>query len=148
MSYYFWPRTSAVFPLQLSFFSPSASPPFFHLFFFPSCSAAASAVVVPVAPAAAASSSAAAASSSSSSAASSSSSSSSSSTYGGAIQIGVGADAVLLDDESKVDALDGEEAARMLDALQALEARVAGLKQKVAEKAAAAVAAGGPEGGK
>jgi cell division septum initiation protein DivIVA len=78
---------------------------------------------------------------------SSSSSSSSSSTYGGAIQIGVGVDAVLLEDESQVDGMDGEEAARMLDALRALEARVAGLKQKVAEKAASAVAAGG-DGGK
>jgi hypothetical protein len=125
---FFFPDTfrPTLFPSHTSIPSPPLHPPLALR-----SARAASAVIAPVAAAAA----------------SSSSSSSSSSTYGGAIQIGVGVDAVLLEDESQVDGMDGEEAARMLDALRALEARVAGLKQKVAEKAASAVAAGG-DGGK
>jgi hypothetical protein len=63
-------------------------------------------------------------------------------TYAGAIQIAVGNKAMILDDEAQVDAMEGDEALMMLNALEALQARVALVREKVAEKAAAKGGAG------
>ncbi len=58
--------------------------------------------------------------------------------YAGAIQIAVGGTSVLLDDEKSLEALtvQNEDAEAMVGALEALQARVAMLKEKMAEKAA------------